>query len=164
MTSLPAYALGLLAIVLLTGLTGWKHLESRGQLWRVGAALALNWGAGLLYVSNTGNYTPWQFSIFIDSAAALTILFHPAGRAQAYIGLFYLFQIAGHIAYGGRHLLGYPADPVYYYDAITWVAWAQLLAVGVWSIGLWCGDILHRIRDRGHALDRRKVVRVGGAK
>ena len=68
-------------------------------------------------------------------------------------GLFYFFQIAAHIALGIRSLLGIPTDAIFYYDAITYVAWAQLLALGAWSGGIWI--LVHRPGHSGDALHRR---------
>jgi hypothetical protein len=158
MTELPAYMGGLFAMLLVAVLTTWWHPEQRKQMLRTAAAILLNWLAGTVYVQNTGNYTPWHFSIFIDAAAALAVMYHPAGRAQGFIGLFYFFQIAGHTAFGIRRLLGLPADPVFYYDAITWVAWAQLAAMGVWCGGIWIGSGVRRLRGRGDASDRRQTA------
>lgn len=162
MTELPAYALGLLCAIILAIFTGWRNNEWRWQLWRVAGVIAINWFIGLLYTHNTGNPTPWAFNIFIDSAAAFVVMFHPAGRVQSYIGLFYALQIAGHISFGGRRLMGYHADPVFYYDAITIVAWGQLVAIGMWAGGIWGKSLLHRFRDRGHAVDRRQGAQSSG--
>ncbi len=143
-------------MVLFAGFTGWKRTAARLQLWRVAFVLAANWYAGALFVRLSGDYTPWLFSLALDVLAAVAIMYRPAGRVQGIIGLTYFFQIAGHIAYGGRHLAGLPADPVYYYDAITLVAWVQLLAVGAWSAGIWGKALVHSLWHRSHALDRRK--------
>lgn len=156
MTSLAAYASGLLFAVLLSLYTGWKHEEAREQLWRVAAAILINWFAGLLYIRNTGNFSPWEFNLFIDSAAAFAVMWRPAGRVQGYIGLFYFFQIAAHVAYGIRDWAKMPNDPVFYYEAITLVAWAQLGALGAWTGGIWGKRFLHRVWHRGNAPDCRK--------
>jgi len=162
MTSLAAYASGLLCIVLLAGVTGWRHSDARWQLWRVAFVLAVNWFAGFVFVTTTGNYTPWAYSLAIDAAAALAIMYRPAGKVQGLFGLTYFFQIAGHVAYGGRGLFGLPADPLYYYDAITAVAWLQLLAVGAWSAGIWGRSAVHSLGHLGHALVSRKGARNDG--
>jgi hypothetical protein len=154
MTELLAYMAGLFTMLLAVALTAWLHRGQRPQMLRTAGAILLNWLVGFVYVQNTGNFTPWHFSIFVDAAAALAVMYHPAGRVQGFIGLFYFFQIAGHTAFGIRRLLGLPADPVFYYDAITWVAWAQLAAMGVWCGGIWIGSAVRRMRDRGDALDR----------
>lgn len=146
MLDMPSYAIGLFLVCIMAFITGSLFENSREQLWRSAGAILANWCVGMLYVYNTGNTSPWAFNIFIDSVAAATVLFHPAGRAQVYIGLFFAFQLAGHIAFGGRELLGLYADPFYYYDAITLVAWGQLLAMGVWGAGIWGKAILHSIR------------------
>lgn len=122
---------------------------------RTMAAIVLNWLAGIIYVHNTGNATPWHYNIFIDAAAAAAIMYHPASRVQGYIGLFYGFQIAGHVTFGARQLLGIPTDEVFYYDAITYVAWAQLAALGVWSGAIWVADLVYRLWNYRHADHRR---------
>jgi len=156
MTSLAAYMTGLGCVVLFCLYTGWKHEEAREQLWRVAAAILINWCAGMLYIGNTGNQAPWEFNLFIDSAAAFAVMWRPAGRVQGYIGLFYFFQIAAHVAYGIRDWAKMPNDPVFYYEAITLVAWAQLVALGAWAGGIWGKRFLHRLGHRGNAHDRRK--------
>jgi hypothetical protein len=162
MTELPAYLAGLIVCALFALAVGWLEKDYRGQLWRVAGALAVNWCAGFLYVTNTGNETPWQFSIFIDSMCAAVIMLRPTGRTQVYIGLFYMLQIACHIAYGGRQLLKLPVDAVLYYDTITWIAWAQLLAVGVWGSGIWGRNRLHRFWPVRHAPYRAARLRGTG--
>lgn len=153
MTEMPIYLAGLLVAVAALLITGCKMPGCRAQLWRVAAAVGLNWLAGLTYVEISGDFTPWKFSIVADIAAAAAVMWHPAGRAQCYIGIFYFLQIAGHIGFGARSILGYDPDPVYYYDAITWVAWGQLAAIGAWTGGLWIGHIVHSHRDSRDAVD-----------
>jgi hypothetical protein len=158
MTDLPAYAGGLLTMLVVVGFTAHRFTNERWQLARVALAIFLNWLAGASYVIATENYTPWHFSIFIDALAAFAVMWQPAGRVQGFIGLFYLLQIAGHTAFGVRRLFGLGADPLYYYDAITFVAWAQLLAMGVWSGGLWGRSLFRRLRDRRDEAGRRAGV------
>lgn len=157
MTNAPTFALGMAAMLVAVSLTAYAHSkgEVREQILRTAAAILINWIAGLIYVSTTDNYTPWHFSIFIDALAAFAVMFHPAGRVQGFVGLFYFVQIAGHIAFGLRTMLHMSVDPIYYYDAITYVAWAQLAAMGAWCGGVWIGDLLHRLRPRGDASDSR---------
>lgn len=154
MTELPAYLAGLVAISAVAFVTGWRFREWRNQLWRVSTAVFLNWALGTVYVAFTGDYTPWMFWIALDFVTAVAVMWHPAGRMQVYIGLFYALQIAGHIAFGGRRLVGLSADPIWYYDAVTYVAWAQLGAIGVWAGGIWVGAMLHRDRNSRPALHR----------
>ena len=144
MTELPVYMNGLFAMLAIAGLTAWRHVDERSALMRTAGAIFANWVAGLVYVQNTGNLTPWHFNIFIDALAAAAVLYHPAGRAQGFIGLFYGFQIAFHVAVGFRLLLDFPVDLLFYYDAITWIAWAQLLAIGGWCGTVWGRSALHR--------------------
>ena len=151
MTDLPAFTVGIVTAVTLAALTCWRFPDQRPQLLRTALAIWLNWIAGLFYVNVTDNLTPWHYSIFIDAVAAAGVMWHPAGRVQGYIGLFYMLQIAAHIAYGIRDLLGIPTDAVFYYDAITYIAWAQLFAIGAWSSGIW----ISVLRPGGNAHDRR---------
>jgi len=155
MTELPIFAVGLFIMLVLAALTAMRQKEISWQIVRCAAAILVNWIAGTLYVWRTGDFTPWHFSIFIDAAAALAVMYHPAGRVQGCIGLFYLFQIAFHVAFGIRTILHMSADPIYYYDAITYIAWAQLAAMGLWCGGVWMGDFLHRLRHRHDAAARR---------
>ena len=150
------YMSGLFAISLLCLVTAWRKATQREQILRTVLVIFLNWCAGLAYIQNSGDMTPWQFNIFIDSAAAAIILWHPAGRVQAYVGLFYMIQIAFHTAYGIREVFGQSVDQIFYYDAITFIAWGQLLALGAWCGGIWGKDAVRGLRDHGHALDRRK--------
>ena len=149
-TDLPQYAAGLAIMLAMVCLTCFWHAEPRAQMLRSAAAIAANWLAGVIYVHNTGNMTPWHFSILIDTLAAFAVMYHPAGKVQGFIGLFYCFQIAGHIAFGARQMLGLGADAIFYYDSITYVAWGQLVAMGVWCGGIWIADLVHRLRDSRH--------------
>lgn len=133
--NLPAYVTGLSFTVLLALLLGRKRAD-RGALWRCAAVIAVNWVLGTAFVTLTANYDPWEYNMFIDSVAMAVVLRHPAWRAQAAIGLLYIVQICCHIAYGGRELLGYPNDAIFYYDALTIIAWAQLLVLGGWACGV----------------------------
>lgn len=151
MTDLPAFSAGMLFTVLLVLSTCWRYGEQREQMLRTMTVIILNWFAGIVYVSNTENPTPWHYNIFIDAAAAIAVMYHPAGRVQGYIGLFYFFQISAHVAFGARRLLGIPTDEIFYYDAITYVAWAQLAALGVWCGGVWLADLVHRFGFSGDA-------------
>lgn len=153
MTELPAYLTGLVSMLVLVGLTAFRHKMQREQVLRSAAAILFNWIAGSLYVSFTEDYTPWHFSIFIDAICAFIVMWQPAGRVQGFIGLFYFLQIAGHTAFGLRYLTGYPNDPIFYYDAITYVAWAQLLAMGAWCVGIWGSPVFRFVRDRVHAVN-----------
>lgn len=155
MTEFAAYLAGLLVAEILVLVTAYSHRGQATQMLRTMAAIALNWQAGVAYIAWSGDYTPWMFNIAIDALAAFAVMFHPAGKVQGFIGLFYFVQIAGHIAYGGRRLFDMSADDIYYYDALTYVAWAQLIAMGVWCGGVWIGSAVHRVRDCGHADDRR---------
>lgn len=152
MTELPAYLIGLFAACMACLVTAHYHRASSEQLVRTAGVIALNWVAGVLYVSASGVYTPWAFNIALDTLCAAAIMLHPAGRAQAYIGLFYCAQIAFHCAFGMHEASGFPADGAAYYDAITWIAWGQLAAMGAWCVGILVGD--HR-RSHRHALSNR---------
>lgn len=154
MTDTAPFACGIVAMMLAVAITAASHPDQREQMLRTAVVITANWGAGLAYVSVTANHTPWHFSIFIDALAAFAVMFHPAGKVQGFIGLFYFLQIAGHTAFGLRLLFGMSADPIYYYDAITYVAWLQLAAMGAWCGGV-CGDLVHRWRRRRDEDDRR---------
>lgn len=162
MLDMPSYALGLAMTVAFAAVTCLHIPATVKQLCRVAGVLLANWLAGMAFFALSNDYSAWYFNIFIDAAAAFVVLWKPVGKAQQYIGLFYFIQLAGHIAYGSRILLGYPANAAYYYDAITIVAWLQLLAVWGWAGGLWLQALLHHLRHRGHALDRGSLARDDG--
>lgn len=155
MTEIHAFMVGLFVMLAVVAPTAAAHRDQREQMLRTAVAILCNWIAGVAYVSITDNHSAWHFNIFIDAAAAFAVMFHPAGKVQGFIGLFYLIQIAGHVAFGIRRLTGMSADPIYYYDAITYVAWLQLAAMGAWCGGVWIGNLLHHLRHRGDAPDRR---------
>jgi hypothetical protein len=150
-TSLVAYMAGLFSVLALVGLTAYRNQARREPLLRTGAAIAACWLAGLIYVSNTDDYTPWHFNIFIDALAALAVMFRPAGRTQGGIGLLYFAQIAWHTAFGIQIFSGNSPDPSFYYDAITWLAWAQLAVLGAWCGGIEYGSLVHSLRNSRHA-------------
>lgn len=161
MTELPAYLVGLIMACLACLMTAHFHRASSGPLVRTACMIALNWVAGTLYVAGSGDYTPWAFSILIDVSCAAAIMAHPAGRMQAYIGLFYCLQIAFHCGFGLHETTGMPANGMAYYDAITWIAWGQLAAMGAWCVGILVGD--HRRGNRHPPLDRAGHHHIGGA-
>lgn len=105
-------------------------------LWRVAGVVLANWCAGTVFIWQTRNFDPWEFNLFIDSLAMMVVLWHPAGKAQVLLGLLYIGQICLHIVYGSRELLSYPNDILFYYNALTVIAWAQLLVLGGWASGI----------------------------
>lgn len=145
MGPLLMYATGLAAATFIAALTVRKF--PNGQLVRCAAALAVNWLFGVAFGLLTGITDGWWFNILIDSAAAFVILWRPAGKWQAALGVTYCAQIAMHIGYGFLSLRQ-ANDPMPYYDWLTWVAWAQLLILGGWCGGIW----LRHSRRRGARL------------
>lgn len=153
MTELQVYLSGLLAAAFIVAATAIRYSDVRWQMLRTISAIALNWCVGASYAWFSSDYTPWGLSIAIDAAAAGAIMLHPAVRTQAYIGLFYFFQIACHVAFGFRGILGLETSETFYYDAITYIAWAQLAALGVWCGACWLP--VHRVWRSGDAAHSR---------
>jgi len=147
MLSLDAYRIGLLATLALV-LLAWRI--ERGRWGRINdlvsdaiyepfprsmLAITGNWLLGLGFIALTGWTDCWLYNIVIDTAAAIAILWRPAGRAQAMLGVSYCVQIAMHTGYGAALLRYGSAEKFIYYDRLTTVAWAQLLIMGGWAIG-----------------------------
>jgi hypothetical protein len=151
MLDLPAYMLGLFGVLALVGLAAERFEECREPLLRTGASVLGCWLAGVVYVQTTDDYTPWHFNIFIDALAASVIMLHPAGRLQGAIGLLYFGQIAWHTAFGIQILSGNMPDALFYYNAITWVAWAQLAVLGAWGGGILYGSRVRTVRHSRNA-------------
>lgn len=156
------YVIALAAFSILGLWSGWKRKAPRWQIWRSVVAIAFNWLAGTVYITETGDYTPWQFSLFIDSGAALAILYHPAGREQAFLGWSYGLQIAAHIVFGALVTAGYSPPQDAYYRYLTYIAFVQLLILGDWSIGGRLENYLRRLWPRFDATYRRARLRIAG--
>jgi hypothetical protein len=67
--------------------------------------------------------------IGIDSAALVTICWHPAGRWQSIVGLTYVIQVAVHF---GRIIVGDATDRNGYWWGLSLSAIVQLLLLGGW--------------------------------
>lgn len=152
----PSYTIGLIlvgAFALATGAVLWRE-----QLLRSCAAVVANWMIGTAFITLTGWTDCWGFNIILDAATATLVLWHPASRMQALIGVSYCVQIAMHIGYGTAKIdlfvIGARADPWKYYDALTAIAWIQLALLGGWGSGLW----LWRIADRRRGVRLEKTA------
>jgi len=143
MTELPVYLTGLILALGFAVVTALRHPACREPLLRTAAAILGCWIAGVAYTATTDDLTPWHFNIFLDAVTATVVMMNPAGRTQGTIGLLYFVQIAWHTAFGIQIFSGNKPDEQFYYDAITWVAWAQLAVLGIW-----CGGIEHDNRVR----------------
>lgn len=141
MSSVVSYALGLSIASLCALLTAFARED--GRIIRVMGVILLNWVAGMVFVGMTGWTDCWSFNIIIDASASVAILWRPAGRMQALLGVSYCVQIAMHGGYGAAEIMGV-ADPWKYYDALTAVAWVQLLIIGGWCVGIWAGGGIRR--------------------
>lgn len=140
-----SYGVGLSIVTAFALTTGFARDD--GRIVRAIMVLLLNWVAGMIFVSLTGWTDCWPFNIAIDTSASVAVLWRPAGRMQALLGVSYCVQIAMHGGYGAAKIMGI-ADPWKYYDALTAVAWIQLLLVGGWGIAIWSGGIVrHRFGD-----------------
>lgn len=141
-----SYGLGLSIAVAFALTTGFVRGDDR--IIRAIMVLLLNWVAGMVFVSLTGWTDCWPFNIIIDASASVVILWRPAGKMQALLGVSYCVQIAMHGGYGAAKIAGI-ADPWKYYNALTAVAWIQLLMIGGWSVAIWGRGIV-RHRFGGH--------------
>lgn len=149
MLHMTPYLTGLVAVAVFAAMTA--RVTDNTALARSMAAVMFNWLAGIAYNSLTGIVDGWQFNIMIDSITATVILFRPAGKWQALLGVSYCVQIAMHGGYGALSISGTP-NPHKYYMALTSVAWLQLLLVGGWCGGVCGGHFIHyRLRHRGAA-------------
>jgi hypothetical protein len=88
-------------------------------LTRTGLVLVGNWLVLLAVVKFTGSLEPVAWFLVIDFLSALAVLWHPASRPQAAIGLVYMVQIGVHFA---RYPGGGPGALEY----------LNLLALGGW--------------------------------
>jgi hypothetical protein len=88
-------------------------------LMRTGSVLICNWLVLLAVVTATGKHDPVAWFLVVDFLSALLVLWHPASRPQAAIGLIYMVQI-------GVHFARYPGG-----GAGT-TEYLQLLALGGW--------------------------------
>lgn len=133
MLTLSIYAL-LLAVAFYTASTIAFQLQD-WQLLRSAIAVLANWAFGIAFNYTTGITDGWWFNICIDTGAAAAILWHPAGRWQAVLGVTYCVQIAMHLGYGVVLLLQQTPDPMAYYHWLTVIAFAQLVVLGGWTGG-----------------------------
>jgi hypothetical protein len=140
------YALGLAVAICAAGLTVRRTFDA--QLLRSLGAVVVNWLIGTAFAFGTGITDGWWFNICIDTGAAAAILFRPAGRWQAALGVSYVVQIAMHCGYGLLSMRG-AQDPMAYYNWLTGIAWLQLLILGGWCGGIWRGGIADRDRAGG---------------
>lgn len=69
--------------------------------------------------------------MIVDAIAATVILYRPAGKAQALVGLTFLLQIGVH---AGRLMNGEAADLNLYWWGLSLLAFLQIFVVGGWWI------------------------------
>jgi hypothetical protein len=139
------YGCGLTAAMLAASLT-----VSAYPNWRLAcAALAVfvNWVVGTTFAMTSGVTDGWWFSLAIDAAAAVAILYGLSSQWQVALGLTYCLQIAMHIAYAALPL----GDPWPYYSALTAIAWLQLMMVVGWSGDIWLRQSRHETDVSGSA-------------
>jgi hypothetical protein len=141
--SATIYSFGLAVALVVAYITVAVTLDWR--VFRVITAIAINWCLGSAFTYFTEITDGWWFNILIDGLAAWVILYSPSGKCQSALGVSYCIQIAMHVGYGARVLLIGDADRWQYYNALTFIAWLQLLLVGGWCIVLW--DRHRRRRD-----------------
>lgn len=138
MTELPTFAFGLLVAVFLALAAGTSLMQ------RVALVLLANWLVLTAYVDATNNYTPWAMCFVVDALSAWAVMRRPASCPQATIGMLYLGQMSWHLVFGVREAINLPADAIFYYDAVTYIAWGQVAVLGVWTGGAMADRILSR--------------------
>ena len=84
------YTVGLLLAVALA------HHERCPMLVRAAWVLAANFIACNLAAVATGRFAPVEWLLVIDVASAIVMLWHPAGRTQAVLGIVYIVQLGVH--------------------------------------------------------------------
>jgi hypothetical protein len=129
--SFLAYGFGLAAAMVAASLT--VTAFPNWQLARAALVVFANWVVGTVFVLATDISDGWWFNIAIDTLAAAVILYRVSRQWQVALGLTYCLQIAMHIAYA----LNVAADAWPYYNALTAIAWLQLLMVVGWSGEIW---------------------------
>jgi hypothetical protein len=135
------YVLPLLAVCALS-------LTGTGPMIRTALAIGLNWLANTAFVVLTGVYDPWWYFIATDAVCCAVVLYQPAKKIQAVIGWTYMAQILMHVVYAvSNHAIA--AWP--YWQALTALAFLQLLLLGGWIGGSWYRR--YRRPDSGHAHD-----------
>lgn len=130
----------------LTGLVliaGSLALFSRGAVERCASVLLANWVAQFVYNEWAGTFTPWAWFTIVDLLSALVILWKPAGRWQAALGITYVAQIVFHFVYANGGLAQHD-----YWQVLTNIAWLQLLLLGVWGYGSGASRFAVRWRAR----------------
>jgi hypothetical protein len=110
-------------------IAGPMALIGRGAVERCASVLMLNWLAGYCFNAWFGTFTPWAWSALIDTVSAVVILWHPAGRAQAILGGSYVAQLVCHFLYAATSIWTQHE----YWQALTFIAWAQLAVLGIWG-------------------------------
>lgn len=106
--------------------------------WKIGFALIAVWCVCTAAVYVTGDYTPWRVNAFVNLAATVFIMRHPANKIGSVIGGTLLVQALIDLAYGTANN---PDQAVQYLHIQTQVAWLQLGLMGCWHSG-------HFIRSR----------------
>ena len=117
----------------LTGLVliaGSLALFSRGAVERCASVIIVNWIAQFVYNDWAGTFTPWVWFTLIDLLSGMVILWKPAGRWQAALGITYGAQIVCHFIYAKGGLVQHD-----YWQVLTNIAWLQLILLGVWGYG-----------------------------
>jgi hypothetical protein len=100
----------------------------------VAAILLANWIANTAFCWVTGASDPWMLFIVTDYLSALALLLAGRTRAHYAIAASYALECVMHSAYGS-----YGNSKQFYWDALYYVAWAQVVFVGAWSVHDWVG-------------------------
>jgi hypothetical protein len=109
--------------------------------------LIANFIANETYVRITGQYTPWLYFLATDTIALIALTFPFSGRIGAILAATYATQLVMHLSYG----ISTSGVAYTYWQALTAMAWLQLLILFVGSVSNGCGRLnshLRRLRGR----------------
>lgn len=122
--------------------------------WKIGAALLATWllCTGAYYA--TGVYDLWQWNAFVNLAATVFIMRHPANKVGSVIGGTLLVQALIDLSYG---VANNHAMMVQYLDIQTGIAWLQLAVVSSWHVGGVC-HLVRRRHSQARASHRSSVA------
>jgi len=135
------YVVLLLACAALTACGNWS-------LRICALVLIANFGLNESYVRMSGEYAPWVWFLFTDSAALIILTMAFAGRVGAVLAATYATQIIMHLGYG----ISTTGAPYTYWQSLTAMAWLQLIILFAGGMSHGCGRFVGRLR-RGLSMD-----------
>ena len=106
--------------------------------------LIANFGLNEGYVRMSGEYAPWVWFLFTDSAALIVLTMAFAGRVGAILAATYATQIVMHLGYG----ISATGAAYTYWQSLTAMAWLQLLILFAGGMSHGCGRFVGHLRRR----------------